>query len=347
VQGAARGGFARALERAWWRSKPCLLSWLLWPSSWIYRAVANLDRLSVRPQRLDRPVVVVGNLVVGGAGKTPTTIALVRLLQAQGWTPGVVSRGYGRTGDGVVEVGPQRRADEVGDEPLLIRRRAQVPVFVGRDRVAAAQALRQVHPEVDVIVSDDGLQHHRLARDLQVIVFDERGPGNGLCLPAGPLRAPLPASVPPRTLLLYNAPAPSTPLPGFAAARRLAGVLPLADWQRGLPVSHDGWQVLQGRRVLAVAGIAAPARFFAMLRALGLELDERPLPDHHDFATLPWPDDAALDVVLTEKDAVKLAAAQAGASSKARVWVAPLDFEPEPAFGAALERLLPRTDPRR
>jgi len=257
-----------------------------------------------------------------------------------------VSRGYGRAGDGVLEVGPQRRADEVGDEPLLIQRRGQVPVFVGRDRVAAAQALCRAHPGVDVIVSDDGLQHHRLARDVQVIVFDERGTGNGLCLPAGPLREPLPAALPPRTLLLYNAPAASTPLPGFAATRGLAGVLPLADWQRGVPLPADGWQALQGRRVLAVAGIAAPGRFFAMLRAKGVELDERPLPDHHAFATLPWPDDAVLDVVLTEKDAVKLATAQAGASSKARVWVAPLDFEPEPAFGAAIERLLPRPAPR-
>lgn len=346
MQHAARGGFAQALERAWWRPRPCLLSWLLWPLSLLYRALAGLQRRLATPQRLDRPVVVVGNLVVGGAGKTPTTIALVRLLRAQGWTPGVVSRGYGRAGDGIVDVGPQHRADGVGDEPLLIHRRGQVPVVVGRDRVAAARTLRQLHPEVDVIVSDDGLQHHRLARDLQVIVFDERGTGNGLCLPAGPLREPLPAALPPRTLLLYNAPAASTPLPGFAATRGLPGVLPLADWQRGVPVPADGWQALQGRRVRAVAGIAAPERFFAMLRARGLEFDEQPLPDHHAFATLPWPDDAALDVLLTEKDAVKLAAAQAGASSKARVWVAPLDFEPEPAFGAAIERLLPRPAPR-
>jgi tetraacyldisaccharide 4'-kinase len=345
VRHAARGGFAQALQRAWWRPRPCLLSWLLWPLSLLYRGLAALQRRRVAPQRLDRPVVVVGNLVVGGAGKTPTTIALVRLLQARGWTPGIVSRGYGRQGAGVVEVGPHR-ADEVGDEPLLIQRRSQVPVFVGRDRVAAAQALCRAHPMVDVVVSDDGLQHHRLGRDLQIVVFDERGAGNGLCLPAGPLREPLPHALPPRTLLLYNAPAATTPLPGFRAARGLAGVLPLADWQRGLPVPADGWRALQGRRVLAVAGIAAPQRFFSMLRAQGLELDERPLPDHHDFAAPAWPDDAALDVVLTEKDAVKLAPAQAGASSKARVWVAPLDFEPEPAFGAALERLLPRPAPR-
>lgn len=339
MQPTARGGFARALERAWWRPRPCLLSWLLWPLSWLYRALAGLHRLAARPQRIGRPVIVVGNLVVGGAGKTPTTIALVQLLRARGWTPGVVSRGHGRDAQGVAAVGADSRAAEVGDEPLLIHRRAQVPVVVGADRVAAARALVHTHPEVDIVVSDDGLQHHRLERDLQVIVFDERGAGNGLCLPAGPLRQPLPAALPPHTLLLYNAPAPSTPLPGFGSTRRLAGVLPLADWQRGLPAPADGWQALPGHRVRAVAGVAAPERFFAMLRAQGLEVDPQPLPDHHDFATLPWPDDPALDVLLTEKDAVKLPAPLA---SKARVWVAPLDFGPDPAFAAAVERLLPR-----
>lgn len=338
MRDTTRSGFALAVERAWWRPRPCLLSWLLWPLSWGYRALAGLDRLVARPQGVGRPVIVVGNLVVGGAGKTPTTIALVQLLRARGWTPGVVSRGYGRQTEGVAEVGPHSLAAEVGDEPLLIHRRGRVPVVVGQDRVAAARALCEAHPEVDIVLSDDGLQHHRLARDLQVIVFDERGAGNGLCLPAGPLRQPLPAALPARTLLLYNAAAPSTALPGFGSTRRFAGVLPLAQWQRGEPASADGWLALRGRRVQALAGIAAPERFFAMLRAQGLETDERPLPDHADLTTLPWPDDPELDVLLTEKDAVKLPTPLA---SKARVWVAPLDFEPDAAFAAAVERLLP------
>ena len=334
----ARSGFARALERAWWRPRPCLLSWLLWPLSLCYRALAALHRLASTPQRIGRPVIVVGNLVVGGAGKTPTTIALVQLLRQRGWTPGVVSRGYGRAGDGLVEVGAHSEAAEVGDEPLLIHRRARVPVVVGRDRVAAAQWLCRTHPQIDVVVSDDGLQHHRLARDLQIVVFDERGVGNGLCLPAGPLREPLPAELPPHSLLLYNTAVASTPLPGSHATRRLAGVLPLAEWRQGLPAA-DGWHLLRGHRVRAVAGIAAPERFFAMLRAQGLELDAQALPDHDPLTTLPWPDDPALDVLLTEKDAVKL---REGSTSKARVWVAPLDFEPDAAFAAAIERLLPR-----
>jgi tetraacyldisaccharide 4'-kinase len=314
------------------------LAWLLWPLSLLYRALASLHRLMARPQRIGRPVIVVGNLVVGGAGKTPTTIALVQLLRGRGWTPGVVSRGYGRSGAGVAEVQAHSRAAEVGDEPLLIHRRGRVPVMVGADRVAAARALCAAHPEVDIVLSDDGLQHHRLARDLQVIVFDERGAGNGLCLPAGPLREPLPQALPARTLLLYNAPAPSTRLPGFGAMRRLAGVLPLADWQRGEAASAEGWQALRGRRVRALAGIAAPERFFAMLRAQGLEIDPQALPDHADLATLPWPDDPSLDMLLTEKDAVKL---PPSLTSQARVWIAPLDFEPDAAFAAAVVRLLP------
>ncbi len=312
---------------------------MLWPLSLFYRALAGLHRAVAQPQHIDRPVIVVGNLVVGGAGKTPTTIALVQLLRDRGWTPGVVSRGYGRSSTGVTEVRANSHAAEVGDEPLLIHRRGRVPVRVGADRAAAARALCEAHPEVDIVVSDDGLQHHRLARDVQVVVFDERGAGNGLCLPSGPLREPLPKALPPRTLLLYNAAAPSTPLPGFGATRRLAGVLPLAQWQRGEPASAEGWLALRGRRVQALAGIAAPERFFAMLREQGLEIDEQPLPDHADFATLPWPDDATLDVVLTEKDAVKL---PLQLTSKARVWVAPLDFEPDAAFAAAIGRLLPR-----
>lgn len=340
---SARSAVARALERAWWQPRPGLLAWSLWPLSLVYRALAALRRTWATPQRVGRPVIVVGNLVVGGAGKTPTVIALLRLLRERGWTPGVVSRGHGRRSQGLAYAGPDSQAADMGDEPLLIHRRGAVPVVVGRDRVAAAQALCRAHPAVDIVVSDDGLQHHRLARDLEILVFDERGVGNGLCLPAGPLREALPAALPPHSLLLYNAAVPSTPLAGFVAARRLMGVVPLADWQRGATPLADGWAALRGRRVLAAAGIAAPARFFTMLRAQGLEIDELPLPDHHAFEVLPWADDAALDVVLTEKDAVKLPSA---ATRKARVWVAPLDFEPDAAFAAALDHLLPHPAPR-
>jgi tetraacyldisaccharide 4'-kinase len=328
---------AAALQQAWWQRPPNGLARALQPLSVLYLLLAALHRALTRPRRLDVPVLVVGNLVAGGAGKTPTAIALVRLLRAYGWTPGVISRGYGRRGSGVVAVDAQASAADCGDEPLLIHLRTNAPVLVGSDRVAAARALRIAHPTVDIIVCDDGLQHHRLARDAQVIVVDERGIGNGLLLPAGPLRERVPLELPPTSLVLYNAREPMLPLPGWMAQRRLTGVLSYDDWRCGLSPLADSWTALQDRPFVAAAGIAAPERFFAQLRDLGLEFRPLPLPDHHPFRTLPWPPDTP-DVVLTEKDAVKLAGTRLGAT---RVWVAPLDFEFDLGFAAAIKRLFP------
>jgi tetraacyldisaccharide 4'-kinase len=328
---------AAALQQAWWQSPPSTLARALRPLSALYALLAGIDKALTRPRRLDVPVLVVGNLVVGGAGKTPTVMALVRLLRAYGWTPGVVSRGYGRRGRGVINVNADSRAAECGDEPLLIHRRTEAPVLVGSDRVAAARALRIQHPTVDIVISDDGLQHHRLARDAQVIVFDERGIGNGLLLPAGPLRERLPIEMPTTSLVLYNASRPMLLLPGWMALRKLSGVLSYDDWRCGLAPLADSWSALHGRHFVAAAGIASPDRFFSQLRDLGLRFTPLALPDHHAFDTLPWPADAS-DVVLTEKDAVKLDGARLGAT---RVWVAPLDFEFDLGFAAAIKRLFP------
>jgi tetraacyldisaccharide 4'-kinase len=331
---------ARVLQRAW-QSRGALSTALL-PASWLFGGVAaTRRRLFARgvyeASHLPVPVVVVGNLVVGGAGKTPTAIAVVEILRAAGFTPGIVSRGYGRRADEVALVAADADAGEVGDEPLLLRRRTGVPVAVGADRVAAGHALLRSHPEVDIVVSDDGLQHLALARDVEVLVFDERGAGNGRLLPAGPLREPVPRSLAAGRIVLYNADAPTTPLPGHLARRTLAGVTPLAQWWKGEPASLEALSALRGRELLAVAGMARPSRFFSMLRASGLSIVERTLGDHADFATLPWPA-SATDVVLTEKDAVKLPPSRA---LGVRVWVARLDFVPEPAFGTALLALLP------
>jgi len=282
--------------------------------------------------RLPVPIVVVGNLIAGGAGKTPTVMAVVELLRSRGFTPGVISRGYGRQGDGVVDVSDDADARVVGDEPLLMRLRLRSPVVVGRDRVAAARELLRLHPSTDVIVSDDGLQHLRLPRDAQVLVFDQRGVGNGWLLPAGPLRERLPSSAPANSVVLYNSATPSTPLPGSLATTRLMGAVPLADWWAGIRASPAALEGLQHTPVIAAAGMAHPERFFETLRAAGLTIEPLPLPDHFDFATLPWPASAA-DVVITEKDAVKLAPTRIGTT---RVWVVPLDFR----LGAELEREL-------
>jgi tetraacyldisaccharide 4'-kinase len=228
-------------------------------------------------------------------------------------------------------------ATEVGDEPLLLQRRTGVPVAVGADRVGAGHALLGAHPRVDVIVSDDGLQHLALERDVDVLVFDERGAGNGRLLPAGPLRERLPPALGPRQIALYNAAAATTPLPGYLVRRSLAGVTPLDAWWEGAAPSRRALESLRDREVLAVAGLARPERFFAMLRDEGLRIAERPLGDHADFSSLPWPA-ATADVVLTEKDAIKVAATRRLGT---RVWVARLDFVPEPGFGSALLAMLP------
>ena len=319
--------WSRRLQRAWLRRG--MLAWLLLPFAlvpwtWlgVQRALYRLGALS--SERLPVPVVVVGNLIVGGAGKTPTVMAVVSLLRQQGYTPGVISRGYGRQADDVLEVQPDTPVQHSGDEPLLLRLRCGVPVVVGRDRVAAGRHLLALHPAVNIIVSDDGLQHLRLARDVQVLVFDERGAGNGWLLPAGPLREPMPAMPPAGSVVVYNATSPSTPWPGACVHRSLAGVVLLGDWWAGQPASTHALIALKQATVTAAAGMAQPERFFAMLRAAGLRLLPLPLPlpDHHDFSALPWPADTA-DVIVTEKDAVKLDPARMG---RTRVWVAPLNF---------------------
>ena len=337
--------WTQRLERAWLTRGA--LACALWPLALLFGAVTalrrGLYRIGLLPtERLPVPVIVVGNLIAGGAGKTPTAIALVALLRRRGYTPGIVSRGYGGSATGPAEVTRTSRAAECGDEPLLMHLRTTAPLVIGRDRVAAARLLLSTHRKVDVIVSDDGLQHLRLARDVQILVFDERGAGNGWRLPAGPLREALPPAVPARTLVVYNAPTASTAWPGTLARRGLTGAVPLAGWWRGEPGSADALDRLRGRPLVAAAGLARPQRFFAMLRDHGLTFNALVLPDHHDYARLPWPAGTP-DVIVTEKDAIKLDPARIGAT---RVWVAPLDFALDPSFDDALLALLPPPGPR-
>lgn len=326
------------LEAAWQHGG--VLAQALRPLGLLYGWLTELRALLYRrgwlkTAKLPVPVIVVGNWIVGGAGKTPTTLALLQLLQSRGYQVGVVSRGYGGSTEGVSLLSRDSVAAAVGDEPLLIHLRSGAPVAVGRDRVAAARALLAAHPQIELLLSDDGLQHFRLPRSLSVLVFDERGLGNGRLLPAGPLRQRRPLSAEAQ-IVLYNASRASTPLPGHLAERRLAGAVSLADWWRGRAASQHTLSALSSRPLLAAAGMAQPERFFSMLRAQGLSIHALPLPDHHDFATLPWPADTA-DVLITEKDAVKLRPERLGGT---RAWVVALDFRPDESFErAVLERL--------
>ncbi|MBS0291810.1 MAG: tetraacyldisaccharide 4'-kinase, partial [Proteobacteria bacterium] len=248
---------ATRLRRAWGRRGPLAVA--LWPLSLLYRALTALRRTLyrmglMRRERLPVPVIVVGNVIVGGAGKTPVTVAVVRHLRAAGWRPGVISRGYGRTTNDCREVLPTASAADVGDEPLLIAREAGVPVFVARRRIDAGRALLAAHPATDIIVCDDGLQHLALARDVEICVFNDEGLGNGWLLPAGPLREPWPRAV---DLVLHAGPPPGGPAPQFSLSRALA---PYA-------VDASGRQValaqLRGQALHALAAIARPQDFFA------------------------------------------------------------------------------------
>ncbi|SFM44486.1 lipid-A-disaccharide kinase [Variovorax sp. OV329] len=318
------------LQRAWLERGA--LARLLWPLSLLFGALAALRRTLfrsglLRSERAGVPVLIVGNVVAGGAGKTPSVIAIVRHLQARGVVVGVISRGYGRSTGDCREVLASSAPDETGDEPLLIRRATGAPTFVARKRIEAARALLAAHPATRLIVSDDGLQHLALARDVEICVFDDRGVGNGWLLPAGPLREPWPRHC---DLVLHTGDRPA--FAGFRAHRALA-----AD-----AVGSQGGKVrlatLAGRRIVAVAAIAKPQGFFDMLRAAGVEPAQcLALPDHHDFQD--WvPVDAGTAVLCTEKDAAKLWRVQPDALA------VPLVFEPEAEFFRALDAKLSSLD---
>jgi tetraacyldisaccharide 4'-kinase len=317
------------IVRAWMQRGP--LACMLWPLSIAFSAVVALRRRLfaagiLKSVRLPVPVVVVGNIFIGGTGKTPLTIWLVQALRQAGYVPGVISRGYGAHADTVRPVTAASLPREVGDEPVLIASRAGCPVMVGRNRVAAAQALLAAHPEVNLIVSDDGLQHYALQRNVEIVLCDDRGNGNGWLLPAGPLREPASR---PRDFTVVNG-SPANGPPG-AARMRLEGEVAerLSDRGRRLDLrALATMHGVQGRggappRILAAAGIGNPGRFFAMLRAAGVQFDEMPLPDHYDYAANPFADAQADIILITEKDAVKCGRSDE-IKNDARLWVVPV-----------------------
>ena len=318
--------FARWLQRQWFerrRLTPAL--WLFAPLSGLYAVLARLNRALAKPVRLPVPVVVVGNITVGGAGKTPLTLWLAEQLRARGWHPGVVSRGYGRSGAAVRAVLPDSTPEEVGDEPLLIARRSGVPVWVGRSRAAAGEALLAAHPEVNVVLCDDGLQHYALARDVELAVFDARGTGNGWHLPVGPLREPLPRLRSVDAVVANGVPSGVlvAPVPVFEMSLRPGNFYRLDD-----PAEKCAADQLRARgRLHALAGIGHPERFFATLAGMGLACETHPFPDHHRYVQSDLAFVAGGVLLMTEKDAVKCANLTVG-----EAWVLPVEAELSPAL---------------
>ena len=317
-----------SLQKLWTRTS--VLTVLLLPLAVLFSLVSVLRRLAYRHGWLASvsvgvPVVIVGNITAGGSGKTPLVIWLVNWLRARGYRPGVVSRGYGGTARGCVAVQPDSPPAEVGDEPLLVRIKTEVPVVVGRDRVAAARTLLARHPGVDVIVSDDGLQHYRLQRDLELAVIDAAsGLGNGWPLPAGPLREP--------ASRLENVDAVIRVVRGAAPPRSDQPVAAWhADYAAGrayrlrVPQEKKALRDLPAGDWLAATGIGRPEGFFDMLHAQGVRFSPRAFADHHVFRPQDLPADGA--VLMTEKDAVKCLAF-AGTDW----WAVELDVAPETGF---------------
>jgi len=304
-----------------------LLSYLLYPLSFLFRLLAALRRWSYRSgirhqQQFSVPILIVGNITVGGSGKTPLVIWLVDHLRGLGLKPGVVSRGYG----GKAEHWPQQvRADSdpatVGDEAVLLAQRASCPVCVGPDRPAAIDALLK-YTDCDIVVSDDGMQHYAMARDLEIAVIDgKRRFGNGWLLPAGPLREPV-SRLKSVDLIVCN----GQPEHGeFAMKLRQPQLVALFD--SGEQVQD--LSLFDGKHVSAIAGIGNPQRFFDMLQQHGIVLDAHAFPDHHPYQANDLDFVEQLPLLMTEKDAVKC---RRLIDKQRPAWVVRVEAQPDAAF---------------
>ena len=340
------------LQAAWYKTTllSFLLQLVLWPLSLVYRFLAfshkALFKLGLlKKHKVSVPVVVVGNIVVGGGGKTPTVIALVQHLQAQNIQVGVISRGYGRNCSACLEVTKSSAISDVGDEPAGIFIACGVPVFVANKRFDAASALLKAYPATQVIISDDGLQHHALHHDIAITVFDDRGMGNGMLLPAGPLRE---SKVKVQNSLVLHTGNQTIQLqhtiaPQFTASRALTQFALTSSGSEVALSALNALAVSSNKPLMALAGIANPEAFFEMLRDVGLNLAETvALPDHFDFhydlnSTLGNKYAGYSDkytVLCTVKDAVKLWKLNPNAIA------VPLDFAPEAAFFTAFDSML-------
>ena len=314
---------AALLARSWYAPKPTPLSLALWPLSCVFGVLSALRRGAYRHDLLRRvrlpvPVVIVGNITAGGAGKTPLVAALVEGLRERGRRPGIVSRGHGRHRRDVLAVHAGDRAADVGDEPLILVTTG-VPVFVGADRAAACRRLLASHPLVDVVVADDGLQHYALARDVEIAVVDDaRGLGNGMLLPAGPLREPASRLASVDAVVRLRARTGDTF--EWRETREYAMTQQPLPWQNVAdPTRAFDARALQDPSTVAIAGIAHPDRFFDALRAQGFVGATHAFADHHDFSRADVHFPGARAVLMTQKDAVKCSA-----FADERMWMQPI-----------------------
>ncbi len=322
--------FTKSLEYSWYNNNALTL--LLRPLSWLYCSMMFVRRLAyalglLKRHQLSVPVIVVGNLTVGGTGKTPVVVHIAHLLKRSGYSPGIISRGYGgKARSWPQQVRPDADPTMVGDEAILISRRSGCPMAVGPDRVKTATLLQQ-HSGCDIIISDDGLQHYALNRDVEIVVVDGmRRFGNGLCLPAGPLREPI-SRKEKVDFVITNGTASRNE---YAMRYQGETLVSLNDRDITQPLSE-----LKGQDVHVIAGIGNPIRFFEQMRRKGLQVIEHAFSDHHPYAAkdFVFNDDKA--VLMTEKDAVKCQRYVAENS-----WYLPIDIEMKNDFDVQLLTLL-------
>lgn len=292
------------LQRHWYRITPLHL--LLLPISLLFHLIVAARRLFfhlgiLSSVKLPVPVIIVGNITVGGTGKTPLTLWLAKQLLANGWHPGIISRGFGGSGSKPQEVLQTSDPATVGDEPVLMAQRLLCPVWVGRDRPAAARALLLAHPECDIILSDDGLQHYRLQRDVEIVVVDGlRRFGNGFLLPAGPLRE--------STSRLREADAVVINGGKAASGEYLMQLEGVHFYNLLNPEITATAADFRGQAVHAIAGIGHPERFFLHLDKLGIGAQTHSYPDHHHYSAADLAYEGSNALLMTEKDAVKCVA---------------------------------------
>lgn len=317
------------LQRRWYeRASPWRtmagLAFLLLPLQFLFVLLSSLRRHAycrgwLRSTRLQVPVVVVGNITVGGAGKTPLTLWLVEALRAQGYRPGIISRGYGGRVAGIAAVPVNGDPANFGDEPVLLARRSGVPVYVGAHRAEAGRQLLADHPDIDLLVCDDGLQHYALARDAEIVVFDARAWGNGWRLPLGPLREPLPRARAAQAVVSNGGEvaALQSALPGVPVFSMSLQAERFVSLQNA--AVNCGPEDLQKQPLFAAAGIGHPERFFQTLLDMQLPITARAFSDHHAYQTEDLEFARQGVLLLTEKDGVKCAPLYDGPA-----WVLPV-----------------------
>ena len=337
-----------------------LIACALWPASQIFGYISSLRKsffdIGILPsQSLSVPIVIVGNIRVGGTGKTPSVLAIAKALQTRGFKPGIISRGYKGNTQAATEVTEKSSPAEVGDEPCYLAQQLaslNIPVFVNSSRIKSGQALLKKYPEIDVIISDDGLQHYKMKRwpareggqDIELVIRDDRKEGNSWLLPAGPLREKSNRERDYTLHIGHKVEPYLADAPCFSIPVELNSAYPLNNPNQLIDLSTFKENFQTSDKLWAAAGLGNPQKFFEAIRQKGLEVRELPLPDHYDYVVNPFENIDASHIFITEKDAIKCSR-QAQYKNDSRIWVIPVTIELPKEFIDLIVNILKRPKP--